>query len=217
VMGREDDALARRAAREARRAAMHTRETEPESESANDGDGAVDPVRAARDAARAAAVGAAVGAVRALTTRRSEAAAEEEEDTLPADEAEPETEQEPEPQREPEPEREPERQAEAPPRQSRRDASPREGVDFGTVERAIQSAREQLRELFGAEPESVSSFGRTRDGWRVTLEVVEVRRIPETTDVLASYEVELDENGDLIAFERVRRYQRSEALDGSGS
>jgi len=194
---------------------MHTRETEPESESANDGDGAVDPVRAARDAARAAAVGAAVGAVRALTTRRSEAAAEEEEDTLPADEAEPETEQEPEPQREPE--REPERQAEAPPRQSRRDASPREGVDFGTVERAIQSAREQLRELFGAEPESVSSFGRTRDGWRVTLEVVEVRRIPETTDVLASYEVELDANGDLIAFERVRRYQRSEALDGSGS
>src|SRR4051812_44217401 len=188
-MGREDDALARRAAREARRAAMHTRETEPESESTNDGDGAVDPVRAARDAARAAAVGAAVGAVRALTTRRSEAAAEEEEDTLPADEAEPETEQEPEPQREPE--REPERQAEAPPRQSRRDASPREGVDFGTVERAIQSAREQLRELFGAEPESVSSFGRTRDGWRVTLEVVEVRRIPETTDVLASYEVEL--------------------------
>src|SRR4051812_9015122 len=214
-MGREDDALARRAAREARRAAMHTRETEPESESANDGDGAVDPVRAARDAARAAAVGAAVGAVRALTTRRSEAVAEEEEDTLPADEAE--TEQEPEPQREPEPEHEPERQAEAPPRQSRRDASPREGVDFGTVERAIQSAREQLRELFGAEPESVSSFGRTRDGWRVTLEVVEVRRIPETTDVLASYEVELDENGDLIAFERVRRYQRSEALDGSGS
>ena len=134
---------------------------------------------------------------------------------MPADEAEPETEQEPEPQREPE--REPERQAESPPRRSRRDASPREGVDFGTVERAIQSAREQLRELFGAEPESVSSFGRTRDGWRVTLEVVEVRRIPETTDVLASYEVELDENGDLIAFERVRRYQRSEALDGSGS
>ena len=212
-MGREDDALARRAAREARRAAMHTRETEPESESANDGDGAVDPVRAARDAARAAAVGAAVGAVRALTTRRSEAAAEEEEeeDTLPAEEAEPETEQEPEPQREPEPEREPERQAEAPPRQSRRDASPREGVDFGTVERAIQSAREQLRECT-----EISGLG-CRDGWRVTLEVVEVRRIPETTDVLASYEVELDENGDLIAFERVRRYQRSEALDGSGS
>ena len=51
----------------------------------------------------------------------------------------------------------------------------------------------------------------------ISSKVVEVRRIPETTDVLASYAVELDENGDLIAFERVRRYQRSEALDGTST
>ena len=191
-------------------------------ESASDGDendagagaedGGVDPVRAARAAASAAAVGAAVGAVRALTERR--AADDEEAEEVPAQpETEPETEPEPEPegQAEPEPEPEPE-----PRRRSRRDSQPREGIAASQVEGAIQSAREQLRQLFGAEPESVSSFGRTRDGWRVTLEVVEVRRIPETTDVLASYEVELDGGGDLIAFERVRRYQRSETLDGSG-
>jgi hypothetical protein len=79
----------------------------------------------------------------------------------------------------------------------------------------VQAAREQLRQLNGSVAEAVSSFARTRDGWRVTLEVVEVRRIPETTDVLASYAVELDGDGDLMAYERVRRYQRSEALGDS--
>ena len=214
-MGREEDALARRAAREARRAAMRG----SENNGTRADEGAADPARAARDAARAAAVGAAIGAVRALTTRRNEAE-EEQVGILPDDdfEAEPEPEQLQQEEQEPqEPQREPEPQAEAPRRRSRRESQPREGADPSQVDRAIQSARGQLRQVFGAEPESVSSFGRTRDGWRVTLEVVEVRRIPETTDVLASYEVELDENGDLIAFERVRRYQRSEALDGAAS
>ena len=62
----------------------------------------------------------------------------------------------------------------------------------------------------------MSSFGRTRDGWRVTLEVLELRRVPETTDVLASYLVELDRDGNLVAYERLHRYHRSEAQDGAG-
>jgi hypothetical protein len=51
----------------------------------------------------------------------------------------------------------------------------------------------------------------------VTFEVLELRRIPETTDVLASYAVELDGDANLVSYTRVRRYQRSEALDGSSS
>jgi hypothetical protein len=76
-------------------------------------------------------------------------------------------------------------------------------------------AREILQQLRGVEPESVSSLRRTESGWRVGLEVVELRRIPESTDVLASYEVELDADGGLIRFERGRRYHRSQA-DTSG-
>jgi hypothetical protein len=45
----------------------------------------------------------------------------------------------------------------------------------------------------------------------VTLEVVELRRIPESTDVLASYEVELDGDGNFLSFERGGRYSRSQA------
>jgi hypothetical protein len=62
--------------------------------------------------------------------------------------------------------------------------------------------------------ESVSAFERTHEGWLVTLEVVEVSRIPESTDVLASYEVELDDDRNLRRYARVRRYIRSQADRG---
>jgi hypothetical protein len=83
------------------------------------------------------------------------------------------------------------------------------------VQRAVEAAKAQLQALHGADAEGVSSFERTHDGYRVTLEVVELRRIPETTDVLASYAIEVDRDGDLLSYERVRRYQRSEAVDRS--
>jgi hypothetical protein len=75
-------------------------------------------------------------------------------------------------------------------------------------------ARDLLRSVRGVEAESVSGLTRTSNGWTVTLEVVELRRIPESTDVLASYEVELDGDGNLLGFERGRRYHRSQAEVG---
>jgi hypothetical protein len=65
-------------------------------------------------------------------------------------------------------------------------------------------------ELLGAEPETVSAIRRNGDGWAVTFEVVEIRRIPESTDVLASYAVTLDDDGNLLDLERSRRYRRAQ-------
>jgi gas vesicle protein GvpO len=88
------------------------------------------------------------------------------------------------------------------------------GDEFGQI---ATQARELLRSVRGVEAESVSGIGRTSaNGWKVTLEVVELRRIPESTDVLASYEVELDEKGQFLGFSRGRRYNRSQAEDGAG-
>src|SRR5205085_489317 len=140
----------------------------------------------------------------ALTARHRDG-----EDEPAAEDDEPLAEREEEPADEDEPTM-PEAEADGERRDDRRDRDRRErkAADLGQVERAVQAAREQLRQLSGTEAETVSSFAHTRDGWRVTLEVVEVRRIPETTDVLASYAVELDDDGNLVAYERVRRYQR---------
>jgi len=75
----------------------------------------------------------------------------------------------------------------------------------------VQRAREQLAAVMGRRADAVSGFAREEDGWRVTVEVVELERIPPSTDVLATYEVQLDADGNLSGYERTRRYVRSQA------
>jgi hypothetical protein len=75
------------------------------------------------------------------------------------------------------------------------------------------SAAQQLLELTGRQAEGVTGLERSEDGWTVQVEVVEVRRIPETTDVLALYEVQTDERGELMGYRRLRRYARGDATE----
>ena len=78
-------------------------------------------------------------------------------------------------------------------------------------------AREELSEMTGLEAEGVTSLVQDEDGlWWVTVEVLELSRVPETDDMLGSYEVELDEKGEILSYRRVRRYARSQADRGDG-
>jgi hypothetical protein len=72
-------------------------------------------------------------------------------------------------------------------------------------------ARQELAEITGLEAEGVTSLERAEDGtWRVTVELLELERVPPTDDVLGRYEAHIDENGDLLGYERVGRYTRSQ-------
>lgn len=76
----------------------------------------------------------------------------------------------------------------------------------------IRAAMEQLAELLAQPAEAVTACERDAEGaWRVTVEVLELPRIPDTMSLLSSYEVELDGRGDLIAYRRTRRYERGRA------
>lgn len=77
-----------------------------------------------------------------------------------------------------------------------------------------RSAKQQLAELLNKESETVIGVQRTDDGWEVDLEVVETRRIPDTTDVLAIYRVELDDDGEIEGYERLERYIRGKTEGG---
>ena len=74
-----------------------------------------------------------------------------------------------------------------------------------------RSAVEQLTEISGVEAESISGLERSEDGWLVRVEVVEVRRIPDATSVMASYQVEVDDDGVLQSYRRAHRYYRNQA------
>jgi len=72
-----------------------------------------------------------------------------------------------------------------------------------------QRARRELEEITGFEAESVTALERGEGGtWRVTVELLELSRIPDTDDMLGSFEAELDESGELRRYRRLRRYAR---------
>jgi Gas vesicle synthesis protein GvpO len=74
-------------------------------------------------------------------------------------------------------------------------------------------AAEDLLALTGREAEGVTGMERTDDGWAVQIEVLELRRVPTTTDLLALYEVRTDQRGELTGYRRLRRYARGAADD----
>ena len=76
-----------------------------------------------------------------------------------------------------------------------------------------RGAMEQLHALTGRAPEGVVQLTRDGEGWVVGVEVVESRRIPDSTDILAVYEVRVDERGELLGYERIRRYARGRGGD----
>jgi hypothetical protein len=84
------------------------------------------------------------------------------------------------------------------------------GAEAKDAAAVIDEARSQLESLLGLEVESVSGVERSDGQWSVMLEAVGLRRIPETTDVLASYEVVLDDDRKLVRVAQTRRYLRSQ-------
>jgi hypothetical protein len=77
----------------------------------------------------------------------------------------------------------------------------------------VRLAGAQLMQLTGRDIDGTSGIERTDEGWRVLLEVVEVTRVPRSMDVLGLYEVIVDEDGDLVRYERLRRYGRTQSED----
>jgi Gas vesicle synthesis protein GvpO len=76
-----------------------------------------------------------------------------------------------------------------------------------------QRVRRGLTEITGMEAERVTAVEQFADGkWKATVELLEFSRIPETDDVLGTYEALVDASGELLGYQRVRRYARSRPL-----
>lgn len=83
-----------------------------------------------------------------------------------------------------------------------------------TAATAARKAKEQIQELVGFTAEQVTGVSRLDQGWLVTVEVLELRRIPETMDLLGVYDVELSRRGDVVGWRRTGRHHRSDMEGG---
>lgn len=77
-----------------------------------------------------------------------------------------------------------------------------------------EAALGTVADLTGFEPESVTGLEWDGDSWLVTVDALELSRIPNTTDVLATYVVQLDGGGTLLGYKRTRRFHRGQVEGG---
>jgi hypothetical protein len=77
-------------------------------------------------------------------------------------------------------------------------------------------AKDELQSLTGLQAETVSSIQRQGEVWDVTIDLVEMHMTPNTRDVLAIYDVQLDDDGNLIGYRRMGRYVRSQVEISNG-
>jgi hypothetical protein len=76
-----------------------------------------------------------------------------------------------------------------------------------------EAALTTIEELTGYDPEAVTALQWDADSehWTITVDVLELSRVPNTTDVMAAYDVQLDEQGTLRGYRRTRRFLRGAA------
>jgi len=79
--------------------------------------------------------------------------------------------------------------------------------DVGTL---IEKAREELSKLTGLKASSTVGVIKDEKGWHISVEMLEKKSIPDQMDILATYEALLDEEGNLLGFERKSMRKRME-------
>ncbi|GLK71408.1 gas vesicle protein [Ancylobacter dichloromethanicus] len=84
---------------------------------------------------------------------------------------------------------------------------------MATTLELIRNVKTQVQELTGFAADSVSEFNATELGWEMTVNLLELKRIPSSTDLLAAYRITLDKDGNVTGYHRSRRYLRDQVME----
>jgi Gas vesicle synthesis protein GvpO len=82
---------------------------------------------------------------------------------------------------------------------------------------AIESVKAEMAELTGRRVDAVTGVERGDEGWQLTIEIVELERIPASTSVIGSYNVVADQDGHVVEYARTHRYYNNRADDGAAN
>ena len=75
----------------------------------------------------------------------------------------------------------------------------------------IERAKEASQDVLHLGLPSVTGAIKIDEGWKVTMEVIERKAIPDTQDMLGVYEMLLNDEGHLTGYERIRMRRRMDA------
>lgn len=77
----------------------------------------------------------------------------------------------------------------------------------------INAAKDQLQSILTLDVANVVAASKTDDGWNVKIELVERKAIPDTQDLLGTYDVILDEEGNIVSYERKMVRKRMDLVE----
>lgn len=77
-----------------------------------------------------------------------------------------------------------------------------------TISQLVEQAREELSKLTGLELSTTLGTVKDEKGWHVTVEMIEKHSLPDGMDILATYEVLLDNDGKVFEFNRTNLRKR---------
>ncbi len=66
--------------------------------------------------------------------------------------------------------------------------------------------------MLNRKTEGITSLSAEDDGWKVNVEVLERKAVPDTQDLLGTYELKLTGNGDLISYKRTMMRKRGDRV-----
>lgn len=75
-----------------------------------------------------------------------------------------------------------------------------------------KKALDAMKDLLNKTAESTISISKEDEGWRVVVEVLERKSVPDTQDILGRYELKLDSNGELLDFKQIALRRRSDLI-----
>ncbi len=74
-----------------------------------------------------------------------------------------------------------------------------------------ERAKEQLAGVTGFKPVAAVGGFKDDEGWRIVVDMLEMARLPESTDIIGTYVVSLDQEGNMVKFEKKRARLRGES------
>lgn len=71
-----------------------------------------------------------------------------------------------------------------------------------SIPELVEKAREELVKVTGLELSTTLGAVKGENGWKISVEMVEKHSVPDQMDILATYDAIVDDDGNLVNFNR---------------
>lgn len=92
------------------------------------------------------------------------------------------------------------------------DAKMAAGRSKASIEKITELALALAKKYISKETETIVSIGEDKGEWKVTVEALQRKAVPDTQDLLGRYEIRISKNGELIGWKQIMIRKRSDRM-----